>query len=80
MLLIWFLLIGLIAGWLAGMMMKGSGYGMIGDIVIGIVGAVVGGYVLSWLGLAAYGLIGALITATIGAVILIFLIHLVKRV
>jgi uncharacterized membrane protein YeaQ/YmgE (transglycosylase-associated protein family) len=77
--LIWFLLIGLIAGWLAGKIMQGSGYGVLGDIVIGIVGAVIGGYLLGWMGIVAFGLIGSLITALFGAIILIFLIRLVKR-
>lgn len=59
--LLWFLLIGLIAGWLAGIIMKGSGYGVIGDIVIGIIGALIGGHVLGWLGVATYGLLGSLL-------------------
>jgi uncharacterized membrane protein YeaQ/YmgE (transglycosylase-associated protein family) len=77
--LIWFLLIGLIAGWLAGLIMKGSGYGVLGDMVVGIVGAMIGGHVLGWFGIIAYGLIGDLITAVVGAVILIFIIRLIKR-
>jgi uncharacterized membrane protein YeaQ/YmgE (transglycosylase-associated protein family) len=77
--LIWFLIIGLIAGWLAGMIMKGSGYGVLGDIVIGIVGALIGGHVLGWLGVTTYGLVGSLISALVGAIILIFVIRLVRR-
>ncbi len=77
--LIWFLLIGLIAGWLAGKIMKGGGYGVVGDIIIGIVGAVLGGWVFGMLGIAAYGLVGSLVTATIGAILLIFLIRLIKK-
>ena len=77
--LLWFLLVGLIAGWLAGLIMKGSGYGIIGDIVIGIIGALIGGQVLGWLGIHTYGLIGNICTALVGAIILIFLIRLVKR-
>ena len=77
--LLWFLLIGLIAGWLAGKIMKGSGYGVIGDIIIGIVGAVIGGHVLAWLGVATYGLIGSLLSALLGAIILIFIVRLIKR-
>ena len=78
--LLWFLLIGLIAGWLAGKIMKGSGYGLIGDLVIGILGALIGGRVLGWLGVGGYGLIGSLLTALVGAIILIFLVRLIKRV
>ncbi len=77
--LLWFLLIGLIAGWLAGVIMKGSGYGVIGDIIIGILGSFIGGHVLGWLGMGAYGLIGSLLTALLGAIILIFIVRLVKR-
>lgn len=77
--LIWFLLIGLCAGWLAGTLMKGGGFGVIGDIIVGIIGALVGGWVFGLLGIGASGLLGALITATIGAMLLIFLVRLVKR-
>jgi uncharacterized membrane protein YeaQ/YmgE (transglycosylase-associated protein family) len=77
--LIWFLLIGLIAGWLAGLIMKGSGYGLLGDMVIGILGAMIGGHVLGWFGIIAYGLIGDLVSAVVGAIILIFIIRLIKR-
>jgi uncharacterized membrane protein YeaQ/YmgE (transglycosylase-associated protein family) len=77
--LLWFLIIGLIAGWLAGKIMKGSGYGVIGDLVIGIVGAFIGGWVFGLLGIATYGLIGSLVTALIGALLLIFIIRMIKR-
>jgi uncharacterized membrane protein YeaQ/YmgE (transglycosylase-associated protein family) len=77
--LLWFLLIGLIAGWLAGVIMKGSGYGVIGDIIIGIVGSFIGGHVLAWLGMGASGTIGSLLTALLGAIILIFIVRLIKR-
>jgi uncharacterized membrane protein YeaQ/YmgE (transglycosylase-associated protein family) len=77
--LLWFLLIGLIAGWLAGIVMKGSGYGVIGDIIIGIVGSFIGGHVLGWLGIGASGTIGSLLTALLGAIILIFIVRLIKR-
>lgn len=77
--LIWFLFVGLIAGWLAGKIMKGSGYGVIGDIVIGIIGAIIGGHVLGWLGIYGGGLIGSILVALVGAIILIFLIRLIKR-
>jgi uncharacterized membrane protein YeaQ/YmgE (transglycosylase-associated protein family) len=78
--LLWFLIIGLIAGWLAGLIMKGSGYGVLGDLVLGIVGAMIGGNVFGWFGIVTYGLVGSLIAALVGALILIFLIRLVKRV
>jgi uncharacterized membrane protein YeaQ/YmgE (transglycosylase-associated protein family) len=77
---IWFILVGLIAGWLAGQLMKGGGYGMVGDIIVGIVGALLGGFLFSSLGVSAGGgLVGAIVVATIGAVVLIFLLRLIKR-
>jgi uncharacterized membrane protein YeaQ/YmgE (transglycosylase-associated protein family) len=77
---VWFVLIGLVAGWLAGKLMKGGGFGVIGDIVVGVLGALLGGFLFSSLGLSAGGgLIGAIIVATIGAIVLIFLLRLIKR-
>ncbi len=77
---IWFILVGLIAGFLAGKLMKGGGYGVVGDIVVGILGALLGGFLFSSLGISAGGgLVGAIIVATIGAVVLIFLLRLIKR-
>ena len=78
--LIWFVLVGLIAGWLAGQLMKGGGFGVVGDIVVGIIGALLGGFLFSSLGVSAGGgLLGAIVVATIGAVVLIFLLRLIKR-
>ena len=77
--LIWFLLIGLCAGWLAGKIMKGGGFGVIGDLIVGVIGAVLGAWVFSMLGIGAGGLLGALVTATIGAMLLLFLIRLIKK-
>jgi uncharacterized membrane protein YeaQ/YmgE (transglycosylase-associated protein family) len=78
--LIWFLIIGIIAGWLAGKVMRGRGFGVVGDLIVGIIGAVIGGWVFGALGISAGGLIGAIITAFIGAVLLLFLIRLLRRV
>jgi uncharacterized membrane protein YeaQ/YmgE (transglycosylase-associated protein family) len=77
--LLWFLLIGIVAGWLAGKIMSGGGFGLVGDLVIGVVGAFVGGFLLGILGFHAAGTIGTLITATLGAVVLLYLIRLIKR-
>jgi len=78
--ILYFLLVGLIAGWLAGQIMKGSGYGVVGDIVIGIIGAIIGGWLFGALGVAAGGsLIGSLLTALVGAIVLIFVVRLFKR-
>ena len=73
------LLIGLIAGWLAGIVMKGGGYGIVGDIVIGILGSLVGGFLFSLLGLGASGFLGSIIVAFVGAVVLIFIMRRLVR-
>jgi uncharacterized membrane protein YeaQ/YmgE (transglycosylase-associated protein family) len=77
---LWFLIVGLIAGWLAGKLVKGGGFGLVGDLIVGVVGAFLGGFLFSTLGVSAGGgLIGSIIVATIGAVVLLFLIRLIKR-
>jgi uncharacterized membrane protein YeaQ/YmgE (transglycosylase-associated protein family) len=73
--LLWEIVIGILAGFLAGKIMRGKGYGVLMDLVLGIVGSLLGGFIFSLLGLAAYGLIGSLVTATFGAVLLIFIVH-----
>jgi uncharacterized membrane protein YeaQ/YmgE (transglycosylase-associated protein family) len=77
--ILWWIIVGLIAGWAAGRIMKGGGYGPAMDIVLGIVGAVVGGWLLGLLGIHAGGLIGTILVAIVGAVFLIWLSRLLKR-
>jgi uncharacterized membrane protein YeaQ/YmgE (transglycosylase-associated protein family) len=78
--LILFILIGLAAGWLAGQIVKGGGYGVIGDIIVGVIGALIGGFLFQRSGaFAGSGLLGSLIVATIGAVILLFVLRLIKK-
>jgi uncharacterized membrane protein YeaQ/YmgE (transglycosylase-associated protein family) len=78
--LLWFLIVGLVAGWLAGMLVKGGGFGLIGDLVVGVIGAVLGGWLFSTFGASiGGGLIGAIIVATIGAVILLVIVRALKR-
>jgi len=77
--LIWFLLIGLIAGWLAGQLMRGGGYGVVGDMIVGVIGALLGGWLFGVLGIHAGGLIGAIVTAFVGAIILIALLRVIRR-
>jgi uncharacterized membrane protein YeaQ/YmgE (transglycosylase-associated protein family) len=78
--LLWFLIIGAIAGWLAGKFMRGAGFGLLGDIIVGIIGAVLGGWLFGALGISlGGGLLGSLIVAFIGAVLLLFLVRLIKR-
>lgn len=76
---LWFILIGLAAGWLAGQIWKGSGFGVIGDLVIGVIGALLGGFVFGLLGIAAFGLLGRLLVATAGALLLLWLLRIIKR-
>ncbi len=76
--MLWFLIVGVVAGWLAGNIMKGGGFGLIGDLVVGVVGAFIGGAVYSFLGFSAYGTIGEIIMATVGAVILLWLLRLIR--
>ena len=78
--LIIFILIGAVAGWLAGMLVKGFGFGLIGNIIVGIVGAFLAGWLLPQLGVSiGSGIVGAIIHATIGAIILLLILRLVKR-
>jgi uncharacterized membrane protein YeaQ/YmgE (transglycosylase-associated protein family) len=76
---LWFILIGLAAGWLAGQLMRGGGFGLVGDIVVGVIGALLGGFLFSTFGVSTGGgLLGSLIVATIGAVVLLFGLRLIK--
>lgn len=78
--IIWFLIVGLVAGWLAGVLVKGGGFGLTGDLVVGVIGAVLGGFLFSTFGVSVGGgLIGSIVVATIGAVLLLFIVRLVKR-
>jgi uncharacterized membrane protein YeaQ/YmgE (transglycosylase-associated protein family) len=71
---LWFCLIGLCAGWLAGQIMKGSGFGLLANLVIGVIGAILGGFLFRVLGFGIEGLVAQLITATVGAILLLFLL------
>jgi uncharacterized membrane protein YeaQ/YmgE (transglycosylase-associated protein family) len=77
--LIRWIVVGLIAGWLAGQVMKGGGYGVLVDIILGILGGVVGGWVFGLLGLHAGGTIGSIIVSFVGAVILVWISRLFKK-
>ena len=76
--IVWWLIVGLIAGFLASVVMRGGGYGVVGDIIVGIVGAFIGGFVANLLGLGASGLIGTIVVAFIGACILIAILRAVS--
>ena len=77
-LIIW-LVIGAIAGWLAGVLVKGGGFGLLIDIVVGILGAVIGGWLAGVLGSGFSGILGSIVIALIGAVILLLVIRLFNR-
>ena len=73
-----FALLGLMAGWLAGILMKSSG-GVLFDLILGVIGALVGGWMFGVLGIGTGGLVGAIVTATVGAVVLLALLRVIKR-
>jgi uncharacterized membrane protein YeaQ/YmgE (transglycosylase-associated protein family) len=78
--LILFLIIGGIAGWLAGKIMSGHGYGVIVDVILGVIGGLIGGWIIStFLGIQTSGLIVSFIVALVGACILVAIVHLIKR-
>jgi uncharacterized membrane protein YeaQ/YmgE (transglycosylase-associated protein family) len=75
--ILWWILVGLIAGWLTGKVMRGSGFGVIADVVIGILGALVGGFLFEHLGIAGQGgMLYSILVATLGAIILTWLFRL----
>jgi uncharacterized membrane protein YeaQ/YmgE (transglycosylase-associated protein family) len=72
------IIIGVIAGWITGKLMKGSGFGFFMDMIVGLVGALIGGFIATHVGIAPPGLIISIIIAVIGAVILTFLVRLIS--
>ena len=78
MTVIWFLIVGVLAGWLAGLLVKGGGFGLIGDLVVGILGALIGGLLFCG-GLLGGGLLGSIVVAMLGAVILLVVLRVIKK-
>jgi uncharacterized membrane protein YeaQ/YmgE (transglycosylase-associated protein family) len=77
--LIVILLVGLVAGWLAGHIVRGTGFGLIGDLVVGIIGAFIGDWLMRQLGIfLGFGIIASIINATIGAILLLLIVRLVR--
>lgn len=74
--MLWFLIIGLVAGWLAGVISKGSGFGLWGDLVTGVIGAFVGGFLFNLIGISTYGIIGSIVVSTIGAVVFLWVLRM----
>ena len=77
--LLWVIVIGILAGWIAGKIMRGSGFGLLGDLIVGVIGSLLGSFIFGLLGLGAYGLIGRLVIAILGAIILLWLIRFIKK-
>ncbi|WP_346354043.1 GlsB/YeaQ/YmgE family stress response membrane protein [Azotosporobacter soli] len=73
--MLWPILIGILSGWLAGNIMRGSGFGLIGDLLVGIAGSFIGSYLFTFFGLTAYGAIGEVIMATLGAIAMLAVIR-----
>ena len=78
--IVWFILIGILAGWLAGVFVKGRGFGLLGDLILGVIGALVGGLLFRLLGLKAYTQLGSLVTAFVGAVAFLSTLRFLARV
>ena len=76
---IWFIIIGILAGFVAGKLMRGGGFGLIVNLVVGIIGGVLGGWLFSLFGLHAGGIIGALVTSVVGAIVLLWIVSLFSR-
>jgi uncharacterized membrane protein YeaQ/YmgE (transglycosylase-associated protein family) len=78
--LVWQIVIGILAGFLAGKIMRGRGYGLLVDLLLGIVGSMLGGMVFGLLGLYSSGIVGQLVVATVGAILLIVIVRSLRRV
>lgn len=77
--LLWLLLIGLAAGWLAGQLLRGGSFGLVGNLVVGVIGSALGGLAFRLVGLQTVGVIGELISATFGAILLLYLLRYVRK-
>ncbi len=73
------IILGLIAGWITGLLMRGSGFGIVADIIVGLIGAVIGRWLFGALGIVQVGTIGYLLMSVIGAVILVSVVHAISR-
>ena len=77
--LLGWIVIGIIAGWLTGKLMRGAGYGILMDLILGLIGAVIGGWIFGLLGISSYGFLGSLAAATVGAIVLVAIARLFRR-
>jgi uncharacterized membrane protein YeaQ/YmgE (transglycosylase-associated protein family) len=74
-----FLLVGALAGWLSGVITKGSGFGAVGNVIVGIIGAFLGNLLFGLVGIAAYGLLGHILFAVAGALLFVYLLRFIKK-
>ncbi len=79
MFFIWYIVIGIVAGFAAGKLMRGGGFGLLLNLIVGIVGGVLGGWVFGLFGITATGVIGSLVTAVIGAILFLWILSLFRR-
>ena len=76
---VWFIIIGAVSGFIAGKLLKGSGNGLLINIIVGIIGGVLGGWIFSLFGLHSVGIIGSLITSVVGAILFLWIVSLFQR-
>ncbi|MCC8173880.1 MAG: GlsB/YeaQ/YmgE family stress response membrane protein [Odoribacter sp.] len=76
---IWYILIGIVAGYVAGKIMRGGGFGLVVNLIVGIIGGVLGGWAFGLFGLHSDSIIGSLVTATVGAILLLWIVSLFRR-
>lgn len=76
---LWYIIIGIVAGFLAGKIMKGGGFGILVNLLVGIIGGLLGGWLFGLLGISASGIWGSLVTATIGAILFLWILSLFKK-
>ena len=74
-----FLLVGLVAGWLASRVMRAGPFDLVGDLIIGVIGALIGGWLFGLLGISTGGILGMLVAAVVGAIVLLYVLRLIKR-
>jgi uncharacterized membrane protein YeaQ/YmgE (transglycosylase-associated protein family) len=74
-----FVVVGAVAGWLAGIIMKGGGFGLVGNIIVGIIGSFIGAFLFRVLGITAGGMLGSIVVALVGAIVLLYIVKLIKK-
>ena len=77
---VWFIVVGIIAGWIGGVVMTGRGLGLVGNLVVGVIGALVGGFLFRLVGVSAGGLVGSIAIAAVGAIVLLVFVRLIRRI